>query len=71
MEILNGLVERFARRVPEACEGWRSRLEDLRRQKTRAVLWGAGSKAVGFLATLGIRDEIECVVDINPHKQGA
>jgi hypothetical protein len=37
----------------------------------RIVLWGGGSKAVAFLTTLGIRDEIRYAVDINPHKHGA
>ncbi|MHC5024295.1 MAG: Rossmann-fold NAD(P)-binding domain-containing protein, partial [Planctomycetota bacterium] len=36
----------------------------------KPVLWGSGSKGVSFLTTLGIRDEIECVVDINPFRQG-
>jgi hypothetical protein len=34
------------------------------------VLWGSGSKAVGYLTTLGLKDEIAAVVDINPHKHG-
>ncbi len=34
------------------------------------VLWGSGSKAVSYLTTLGIRDEVAAVVDINPHKHG-
>ena len=36
----------------------------------RVVLWGSGSKGVSFLTTLGLRDEISYVVDINPHKHG-
>jgi hypothetical protein len=36
----------------------------------KVVLWGSGSKAVAFLTTLGIGDEIEYCVDINPHKHG-
>jgi hypothetical protein len=36
----------------------------------RAVIWGSGSKGVAYLTTLGITDEIEYVVDINPRKQG-
>ncbi len=34
------------------------------------VLWGSGSKAVGYLTTLGLKDEIAAVVDINPRKHG-
>jgi hypothetical protein len=34
------------------------------------VLWGSGSKAVGYLTTLGLKDEVAAVIDINPHKHG-
>ena len=34
------------------------------------MIWGAGSKGVGFLSTLGISDEIACAVDVNPAKHG-
>ncbi|QDV09000.1 hypothetical protein Poly30_45560 [Planctomycetes bacterium Poly30] len=34
------------------------------------LLWGSGSKAVSYLTTLGIGDEVTAVVDINPHKHG-
>ncbi len=36
----------------------------------RVVLWGGGSKAVSFLTTLGLADEVQAAVDINPYKQG-
>lgn len=36
----------------------------------RIVLWGSGSKAVSYLSTLGLTDEIAAVVDVNPHKHG-
>lgn len=39
-----------------------------RRPARRAL--GSGSKATSFLTALGIRDEIEQVVDINPNRQG-
>jgi hypothetical protein len=35
-----------------------------------AVIWGAGSKGVGFLSTLGLADEVACAVDVNPAKHG-
>ena len=37
----------------------------------RVALWGAGSKAAGFLNTLGLRGEVACVVDVNPLKAGS
>ena len=42
----------------------------MRHSGRRAVIWGAGSKGVAFLTTLGLREEIPYTVDINPHKQG-
>jgi SAM-dependent methyltransferase len=49
---------------------WQDRLERMSQAGQRVVVWGAGSKAVAFLTTLGIRDEIEYAVDINPRKHG-
>ena len=34
---------------------------------SEVVVWGASSKAVAFIAAIGLRPR---VVDINPHKQG-
>jgi hypothetical protein len=42
----------------------------LRSEGRKTVIWGGGSKGVGFLAALGLGEEIECAVDINPAKQG-
>ena len=36
----------------------------------RLAIWGSGSKCVAFLTTLGLSDEIGCIVDINPHRHG-
>ncbi len=36
----------------------------------RVAIWGAGSKGVAFLTTLGLTDEVAYAIDINPHKQG-
>jgi SAM-dependent methyltransferase len=55
--------------VSQRLRRWRELLTDLRSQK-RPVVWGSGSKCVAFLATLGLHDDIECVVDINPYRQG-
>jgi len=47
---------------------WRNRLEQLHAQGRRVVLWGSGSKAVAFLTTLQVQEEIEYVVDVNPFR---
>jgi SAM-dependent methyltransferase len=72
IEQLAHSVRRFKERVPETIEHWRERLRALRSGGHRAVLWGAGSKAVGMFTALGeeFADDIEYVVDINPRKAG-
>jgi len=34
------------------------------------VIWGAGSKGVAFLSMLGVGDEVDYAVDVNPGKDG-
>lgn len=36
----------------------------------RVVLWGAGSKAVALVTTLGLDDVVVAATDVNPHKWG-
>lgn len=47
---------------------WRDELASARAEGRRTVIWGAGSKGVSFLTTLGVQDEIEYAVDVNPFK---
>jgi 2-polyprenyl-3-methyl-5-hydroxy-6-metoxy-1,4-benzoquinol methylase len=68
LERLASAVDRFAEQMPPFLADWRKRLARLQSEGRKAVLWGAGSKAVSFLSTLGVASEIEYVVDINPHK---
>ena len=63
-------VEDFALESRKHVERWRKRLEGFRATGKTAVLWGAGSKGVTFLNMLRSRESIDCVVDINPDKQG-
>ena len=63
-------VERFRESYQETVVGWAERLERWRGQGRRVVVWGSGSKGVAFLTTLGASDEIACVVDVNPFRQG-
>jgi SAM-dependent methyltransferase len=64
------LCASFATAVAHSRAAWRSRLCNWAAVGQRTVLWGSGSKAVAFLTTLGVRDEIEHVVDINPYRVG-
>jgi len=63
-------VEFFAKHHREKLDDWRGRLASLRDAGSRVAIWGAGSKGVAFLTTLGVGEEIAAAVDINPHKQG-
>jgi SAM-dependent methyltransferase len=60
----------FAAVVAHSRAAWRNRLRNWAAVGQRTVLWGSGSKAVAFLTTLGVHDEIEHVVDINPYRVG-
>ena len=61
------LCSRFAERVTVETKRWRRRLN----ASATTVLWGAGSKAVAFLAAVAGSDNVAAVVDINPYKQGS
>jgi SAM-dependent methyltransferase len=60
----------FRRELAAVEERWRHELDAVREGGGRAVIWGAGSKGVSFLTTLGLGDEIGYAVDINPYKHG-
>jgi SAM-dependent methyltransferase len=49
---------------------WGKSVRRVHKNGGRAVLWGSGSKAVSYINALGLQDEIEYVVDINPHRHG-
>ena len=63
-------VRGFADAVPRAIAGWRERFSGWQDDAKRVVIWGAGSKGVAFLTTLGVSEAVGCAVDINPHKHG-
>jgi SAM-dependent methyltransferase len=63
-------VEYFAMNYKSKLEQWRSEVGDVVDQGRRCVLWSASSKGVAFLTTLGIDEEIEFAVDMNPFKHG-
>lgn len=64
-------VAQFPAQVARAAHRWRGLVSECVMKGTPLALWGASSKAVGFLSTLGLtHKEVPFVVDINPHKQG-
>lgn len=67
-EQLKRSVEYFSNNYQQKLNRWKAELTRIRKDGLRAVLWGAGSKAVTFLTTLKIQEVIPYAVDINPHK---
>ena len=67
---LGAAVDHFEREYPRSIERLRGEIRDAAHSGRRAVIWGAGSKGVSYLTTLGLQDEIGYAVDINPFKQG-
>lgn len=70
LEELFRAVAAFQRSCRDLVCRWQERIGVMRQAGRRVVIWGSGSKCVAFLNTLGIDGEIDCVVDINPYRQG-
>jgi SAM-dependent methyltransferase len=71
MDQVRRLVDEFSNRLPGALDDWQGKIRRFRAEGKRVVIWGAGSKGVAFLTTLGLgADDIEFAVDINPHRHG-
>lgn len=64
------LAEAFPSKVAEARAYWTNLVREAHRAGRKTAIWGGGSKAVSFLTTNGLSDEISQVIDINVHKQG-
>ncbi len=67
---LSRSVGEFQRGIQSRLERERQRVIEWSSAGRSIVLWGSGSKAVSYLTTLGLRDEIDAVVDVNPYKHG-
>jgi hypothetical protein len=63
-------AEQFGRRVRESQQRYKDLVLSAYADGRSVMLWGGGSKAVSFLTTLGLGQEVQAAVDINPHKQG-
>jgi 2-polyprenyl-3-methyl-5-hydroxy-6-metoxy-1,4-benzoquinol methylase len=67
-ELLSNFEE-FSKHYQNKLSKWKAEIEQMKSSDSRAVVWGGGSKGVTFLNVLNIEDQIEYVVDVNPHKQ--
>lgn len=67
---LRQLTSEFVQKINAQLGDWRVKLEKLKEEQKKVVIWGGGSKSVGFLTQFDDIGVIEHVVDINPHMQG-
>lgn len=67
---LQNLTKQFAIDVESRIRVWSDLVRARARAGRRMVIWGAGSKGVGFLTALQLKQEIPYAVDVNPHKHG-
>ncbi len=63
-------IESFKTKIEEQLNDWRNKLNMLKENGKKVVVWGGGSKSVGFLTNFADIDAIDYVVDINPHMEG-
>jgi SAM-dependent methyltransferase len=63
-------AEDYSRKIEGTLNRWREDVTRMHDENRRPVIWGSGSKCVAFLTTIGMNEEIEHVVDINPHRHG-
>jgi hypothetical protein len=62
------IIQNFINRFNQKINSWKNTVYSIHKEGKKIAIWGASSKAVAFLSTLGIREEIEFAVDINPNK---
>lgn len=64
------LADQFADHEKDLLHKWDAALSSLQR-RGKVALWGAGAKGVTFANLIDpARERLDCVVDLNPHKQG-
>jgi len=64
------IIQEFAKKYEAKIEEWQEMVKIIQKSGHKTVLWGGGSKGVTFLNMIGAKEQIEYVIDINPHKQG-
>ncbi|MEM0986805.1 MAG: class I SAM-dependent methyltransferase [Pseudomonadota bacterium] len=68
LDELRAIVDSFPHRCAATLKKWRDLVETAKAADETIVLWGSGSKAVSFLTTLNVGDQIDYVTDINPYR---
>jgi len=63
-------LDDFVIKIAGRIQHWKSLIESLQKKNKNIVIWGSGSKCMGFLSALKIMPDNLYIVDINPNKQG-
>ncbi|MDT9189081.1 MAG: class I SAM-dependent methyltransferase [Limnospira sp. PMC 894.15] len=63
-------MRHFATHVQGKINHWKEHLQIAQAEGKRVVVWGSGSKCVAFLTTLKTENQVQYIVDINPHRHG-
>jgi len=63
-------VKSFKMKTDEKFRNWEKIIREKCKSGEKIAIWGSGSKCVSFLSTLNAEDKIQCVIDINPLRQG-
>jgi SAM-dependent methyltransferase len=72
IEDIGNKIDYFSKNYGQKIDAWKGRINEIRKKGLKTILWGSSSKSVAFLTTLKISyNDIEYVVDINPHRQGS
>jgi len=70
VEQLAADVKYFSHNIKNKLNQWKKYLMQIDADGKRVVIWGAGSKCVGFLTSIGCENQIDYVVDINQFLHG-
>jgi hypothetical protein len=68
LQKLSNAVARFGDSYRQKVQDWQQRLDQMRADGKKAVVWGAGTKGISFLNNLNTGGVIDYVIDINPRK---
>ncbi|MFB3894207.1 MAG: class I SAM-dependent methyltransferase [Phycisphaerae bacterium] len=71
MPQLIAAVDTFPANAQSQIRKWGDTIRQAAAAGRKVALWAAGSKCVAFLTTLKLGDEVRCVVDVSPYKQGS
>jgi SAM-dependent methyltransferase len=70
LPFISALVKKFRSTVDARLGQIATAVEGWRKAGKSVAIWGSGSKCVSLISSLQFGDELQAIVDINPHKHG-